>query len=572
MPDSTRNSFYEELIAAKTAEPTVALADDAVFRKYANSSPLTGQFKTTAGLTPYTGAWGRTEAIHLLRRTMFGVKPADVGTLVNAGSAGAAVNMLLNASAANPSPPLNNYNTSTYTDPTGVPAGQTWVNAAYGDGTVDSKRRQSFKAWWFEQLVKQPLSIEEKLIFFWHNHFATEADANGQARYTYKHHALLRTHCRGNFKTLVNEVTKDPAMLRYLNGYLNTKNAPDENYARELQELFTLGKENIPNYTQSDVVAAAKVLTGWRIDANGNTYFDATKHDQTTKQFSSFYNNATIAYQSGQAGANETPQLIDMIFAKVETARHLCRRLYRFFVYYHIDATVETNIIQPLAQTLISNNFAVLPVLSQLLKREHFFELNSKGCFIRQPLDLLVGMMRTFGVAVPATLSVENRYKVYNYLRSYGQLLAQDLADPPNVSGYPAFYQVPEFYQVWINSNTLPKRMLFTDMMLSTGFTASSGATIKIDVIAFAQTCPNVSDPDLLIDYVVELVLGLGLSATKKTSLKAILLSNQSQNYYWTQAWNDYVSNPNTSNTNIVKNRLASLLVEITRLAEHQLA
>jgi hypothetical protein len=114
--------------------------------------------------------------------------------------------------------------------------------------------------------------------------------------------------------------------------------------------------------------------------------------------------------------------------------------------------------------------------------------------------------------------------------------------------------------------------MLFTDMMLGTGFTAGSGTSIKINPISFAQTCPNVSDPDMLIDYIVELILGLGLSTTKKTSLKAILLSNQAQNYYWTQAWTDYVNNPNTTNTNIVKSRLTSLLVEITRLAEHQLA
>lgn len=569
MPESTRAHFYEDLIASA---PDAPLAEDAVFKKYANAGPLTGLLKTTAGLAPYTGPFGRAEAIHLIRRTMFGVKPSDVTTLLATGSAGAAVDAVLNAPAYIPAPPLNNYNASTYTDPTGVPAGQTWVAAAYGDGTVDSKRRQSLKSWWMALMVNQPLSIQEKMVFFWHNHFATEMDTSGQARYSYKHNALLRTHALGNFKTLTSEVTRDPAMLRYLNGYLNNKNAPDENYARELQELFTLGKDNVPNYTQADVVAAAKVLTGWRIDANGATYFDATKHDTSNKQFSSFYNNAVISYQSGAAGANETTQLIDMIFGKVETARYFCRRLYRFFVYYDIDATVEANIIQPLAQTLVNNNFNVLPVLSQLFKSEHFFELNSKGCFIRQPLDVLAGTMRTFGVTVPTTLTVENSYKVYAYLRGYGVLLAQDLGDPPNVSGYPAFYQVPEFYEVWINSNTLPKRMLFTDMMLSTGFTNGSGATIKINVIAFAQTCPNVSDPDLLVDYFVELLLGLGLSAAKKASLKAILLSNQTSNYYWTQAWNDYIATANTTNTNIVRSRLASLLLDITRLAEHQLA
>ena len=114
-------------------------------------------------------------------------------------------------------------------------------------------------------ILNQNLSILEKMVFFWHNHFATETTTIGDARIAYVHHAMLRANAMGNFKTLVTLVTKDPGMLVYLNGYVNTKTAPDENYGRELQELFTVSKYNNPNYIEDDVKAAARVLTGWQV-------------------------------------------------------------------------------------------------------------------------------------------------------------------------------------------------------------------------------------------------------------------------------------------------------------------
>src|SRR6478672_11169439 len=142
-------------------------------------------------------------------------------------------------------------------------------------------------------------------------------------------------------------------MLRYLNGYLNTATAPDENYGRELQELFTIGKDPVTNlapYAEDDVKNAAKILTGHRI--NGNTFsyfFDATRHDSTDKTFSTFYNNTVIKGRTGAAGAQETDDLLNMIFAKNEVSKFIVRKLYRWFVYYVIDETTEANVIEPLA-------------------------------------------------------------------------------------------------------------------------------------------------------------------------------------------------------------------------------
>lgn len=568
---STNRREFLEVLAQQEADakPT---GEDKLFKKYANSSLPKVQAKSTAGLSPYTGQWTESEAIHLIRRTMFGVKNADVQALLSM-TMDQAVELLLNNIPATPAPPINDYNTTSYTDPTGVPTGQTWINAPFGDGNLNGKRRASLKVWWLEKMIHQNLSINEKMVFFWHNHFGARYEDIVVARMCYQHHQLLRTHALGNFKTLVKEVTVDPGMLRFLNGYLNTVNAPDENYGREVQELFTVSKEYTPHYTESDVQAAARVLTGWRINPSTYaTYFDPTQHDTTPKQFSSFYGNAVIAGQSGANGANETFQLIDMLFSKFETAKYICSKLYRFFVYYNIDSNIEQTIIEPLAHILVNNNFEIKPVLAALLKSQHFFDIDSRGCFIRTPIDLIVGTARTFEMTLPNGLNDNEQFLAWNYLRNYMVNINLDLGDPPNVAGWPAFYQTPAFYEVWLNSFTLGARMRFTDMMINQGYTAGLGTTFKLDSLAFVNQYAQAGDPDLLVTHTASLILGIELGAAEHTLMKGYLLSGQTQNYYWTNAWANYQTSPDVANTSLVKTRICSMLTAMMRLGEHQLS
>ncbi|MES2882410.1 MAG: DUF1800 family protein, partial [Bacteroidota bacterium] len=358
--------------------------------------------RTQSGINPYNGAWTDNEVQHLLKRTMFGSTKTDIDYF-KTRTVSQAVDELINPTAPLPAPPLNDY-TASMADPA-VPAGQTWVNAPTNDGTLNSLRRQSFKKWWTGLMINQDRSIREKITLFWANHFGTETNDIGNAHWAYWHHQLLRQQSLGNYKTLLKAVTIDAGMLRYLNGYLNTNSAPDENYARELQELFTIGKDGVTGmapYTEDDVKKAARVLTGWRI--NGTTfasYFDATRHDSTAKTFSSFYNNTTIAGRTGAAGANETDDLLTMIFAKNDVAKYFCRKLYRWFVYYKIDSATETNVIEPLANIFRNNNYDIKPVLSALLKSENFFDVLNQGCIIKSPADHVVGSLREFGVAFP---------------------------------------------------------------------------------------------------------------------------------------------------------------------------
>src|SRR5262245_14685636 len=173
-------------------------------------------------------------------------------------------------------------------------------------------------------------------------------------------------------------------MLIHLNGFLNSKQAPDENYAREFQELFTIGVGNDSHYTENDVIAAARVLTGWRIDDDTmNVRFEAGSHDTASKSFSAFYNNTTVAGSSD--GLQELRSYLDIGFATDEEAKLICRKSYTWVVYYKIDDDTETNVIGALADILRGNNDDVKPMLSALFKSEHFYVVANQACYIKNP-------------------------------------------------------------------------------------------------------------------------------------------------------------------------------------------
>jgi uncharacterized protein (DUF1800 family) len=523
------------------------------------------------GLAMYTGPWTENEVIHLLKRTLFGATRADIDYF-KMKTMQQSVDELLNPAAPLPLPPVKEY-TSTL-DPAILP-GTSWVDDPSIDGTVNSLRRASFKKWWMGLMINQDRSIREKMTMFWHNHFATEANEVGNAQFVYRHHALLRSSALGNFKALTKTVTLDPAMLIYLNGQFNTNKAPDENYGRELQELFCCGKGPDSQYTEADVKAAAQVLTGWRTDATTfNSYFTASRHDTTNKQFSAFYSNTIIQGKTGPtAGDDEINALLDMIFSTQETAKYICRRLYRWFVYYDIDSTVEATIIAPLADLLRTNNYDIKPILDTLLKSEHFFDALARGCLIKSPVDLVVSICREFTVQFPVATDYVSNYGMFSYLVNWVAGMQQNIGDPPDVSGWKAYYQEPQFYEIWINSDTLPKRNQFTDTMVQNGYTFN-GKKIIVDGAEFAKNLSNPGDPNILIDDILTIIFRIDISAASKTQLKTdILLGGQSSDYYWTDAWNLYISTPgNASNTATVKNRMRDLLKYFMDLSEYQLA
>lgn len=508
---------------------------------------------------------------------MFGARRQDVAYFQTL-TLSQAVDELLNPTAPLPAPPVKNYvNTGIASgDPDlSLAIGQTWVNNNSTDSDAESRRRDSFRTWWMGVLLYQDRSIREKMNLFWHNHFATEAEVVTHARYVYKHHDYLRKNALGNFRTMVKEISIDPAMLAYLNGNQNTKTAPDENYARELQELFTLGKENDPNYVEEDVKTAARVLTGWRTDPTTASFsFDINRHDIGNKTFSAFYNNTVITGRTGpDAGMLELEDLINMIFAKkTEVSRHIVRKIYRWFVYYEITSQIEQEIIDPLAQLLVSNNWEIKPVLKALFTSEHFFATDNRGCMIKSPTDFIVGLCREFNVVIPDGNDVLIRYNHWNNFRRFAANMLQSLGQPPDVAGWKAYYQKPMYYEMWINADTYPARIKFTDEMASFGY-VYSGNRAQIDIVAFAKSLPNPSDPNALIKDATEALFQTGLSDSAREVIKKdVLLSGQSNDYYWTEIWTAHIAAPgNATALEMVYNRLWPLMRYLMSLAEYQL-
>lgn len=527
-----------------------------------------------SGLETYTGEWGTLQVVHLLKRTMFGAKVADVDYF-KTRTMQQAVDELLQPAPAPAAPPLNNY----MTDPTGVQPWQTWIDTGllYADKELNENRVRSLQCWWIGQLLNQGRSIHEKMTLFWHNHFAMDATAHFEdinAKLWYNQYLTLRRYALGDFKQLVKSITLDPAMLLFLNGSTNKKKAPNENYARELQELYTVGKGVDSKYTEDDVRAAARVLTGHTVDASYNYVFLAGDHDDQNKSFSNFYSNHTITGRSGEPGATEVDELLDMIFATKESAKFICRKIYSFFVYYQLDDTIETNIITPLADIFRQSGYNITAVLSALFKSQHFYDLVYSGaCIIKSPLDFLIGLCREYNVPLPAADDAPGRYTVYSLLQQRATELQQQILGIPEVAGWFPYYQAPNYHELWINSVTYTQRNFYTDLLISTG-DMMNGVSLKIDAIAFTKLLPSPGDPNALVSDAVNILLRTGLSDSSKQLLKqTILLSNQTNDAYWTQAWQAYLNNPSDMNAfTIVNSHLQAFYKYLMNLPEYHLS
>ncbi len=553
--------------AASLASVAPAADPPETVSPYANKTLPARLSAMATTLAPYAGPWGAAQAAHLLRRCLFGPTRAEIQAAATAGLP-AVLNQLLTAPAA-PARPLNVSTADT------VPVGQTWVGQPF-DQTLEGPRRNSLNNWWLGLQLNQGVSLSEKMTLFWHNHFVVEANDINSANYSYDYVRLLRQYALGNVRQLAKDITVCPAMLRYLNGNQSVVGAPNENYGRELLELFTLGKGpllstgNYTTYTEADVQAAARVLTGWRDDQPTITSnFTANRHDTTVKQFSAAFGNAKI----NPNGANEYKDLVDLIFQQSATAAFLVRKLYRWFVYYVIDAQIESDIIQPLATLLVQSNFEVAPVLRKLFGSEHFFDAANVGCLIKSPLDFVVGHCRQLEMTQPPASTPVAQYGHWNYLNVLSYVQQQSLGNPPNVAGWVAYYQAPQFHELWINAVTLPRRNQTTDLFLNRGYT-NTGFTLVADPVALVLALPaaTAQDPNLVIAEFMRLLVPLDLTATQLAFLKNALIPGL-PDFEWTTEWAQFLAAPtNAAKRMAVQTKLQAMLRAMAGLAEYQLS
>ncbi len=527
----------------------------------------------SAGLEQYTGEWTVKQATHLLRRAMFGAIPKDVSVILK-GSMSQAVNSLLTPVSA--AAPIAYVNTG------GVAQGQPWTSAGY-DANQENSRLTQLQSWWIKLMLEQGVSLTEKMTLFWHNHFSCGANAVKDARYMYKQNDLLRQNVFGNFKTLVKQITLDPAMLRYLSGSYNTKSSPNENYARELQELFSIGKGpeiapgNYTFYTEADVKTAAKILTGWSDDQGGltNKFTDAN-HDSTDKTFSATYGNRVIKGGKGkQEALRELDELLTMIFDQQQTATYLVRKIYRWFVDYVIDSEVEKNIIQPLADIFRTNNYEVKPVLDALFKSAHFYENSKIGCMIKSPADLVLGTIRLFPHPLLFPTALPQTNWAYRTLRRVMGTMQLDIMNLPNVAGLPAYWQEPVFHEIWINADTLQKRVKFTNDYSFDKFQLDEmdyGSAPRVDPLEAVKLISDPSNPLTIVKEFAQIMYPMQLADEQITELKNVLIPGL-PDFEWTVEWNDYQKDPsNEAKSAAVADKLRVLLKYMLAMAEYQLA
>jgi uncharacterized protein (DUF1800 family) len=277
-------------------------------------------------------------------------------------------------------------------------------------------------SWWLYRMRHTPAPLLEKATLFWHGHFATSAAKVTDARLMLRQNELLRQQALGDFPTLVKAMGRDPAMLLYLDSATNRKNHPNENFAREVLELFTLGPGN---YTEADIQQLARCYTGWEIQ-QGEFKFNRYQHDDSPK---------TIF---GRTGNFDGDTALPIILAQPAAATFLCTKLVRFFV--ADERFTENEWIEPLAQQLRASEFQIQPVLRTILSSRVFFSPEARGAKVRSPVELTIGFLRAFDAGA-------NLQELVDSLRGLGQLPLF----PPNVKGWNGGRQ-------WINASTILAR------------------------------------------------------------------------------------------------------------------
>ncbi|MEL0008318.1 MAG: DUF1800 domain-containing protein [Flammeovirgaceae bacterium] len=542
----------------------------------ARGNKKTPQFpRQIAGLEESSSEWNFEKAAHLLRRTTIGPTYNEITESVKDGL-DKTLTKLLDDTTKSFDPPLNFLDEE---DPE-IPLGETWINAERKKN--DSKRENSYAAWRVSLILnkKEPISIRENMVLFWQNHFATEAAVVNDARYVYWMHDRFRNNFLGNFKNLVKKVNVDAMMLVYLSGIYNVKEAPNENYARELFELFTIGKGPIDGddsytyYTESDIIEASKVLTGWQVRQNFSgserQFFNPERHDTSTKNFSSKFSNKSIANNNDK----EHEDLIDLIFESDRVSEYICEKIYRWFVYYVIDEEVKTKIILPLAKIFRDNNYEIKPVLEALFKSTHFFESHTLGAKIKGPIDFSLGAIRQMPFTEYEDFNFRNKYFFWRGKHSNVSDQGQSIIDSPNVAGWPAFYQGPLYHEYWISSVTLPMRTTQIKSFLSNngirGF--GDGLTIVSNPMEFVLGLETPKDINFIVEEFCNWLLPVSDEITSNTKEELVDIINGGNPNIWEDELTEYLSDPSENKKEDLNKKLRLLLKELCLMPEYYLS
>lgn len=299
---------------------------------------------------------------------------------------------------------------------------------------LSRKKTKELNVAWIERLSTSNEILREKMTLFWANHFVCE---DNNYIYTENFHNRLREHALGNFKDFVKAISKEAAMTKYLNTKQNKKQKPNENFARELMELFTLG---VGNYTENDIKESAKAFTGYGHNLKGEFLFKKRAHDETDKTF------------FGRTGNFDGDAIVDLILEKKECATFICTKIYSYFV----NDTINENHVKELAHVFYKD-YNIENVMRHIMLSNWFYDEDNMGTKIKSPIELLVGLKTTVPV----------EFKEDKQLFAIQKLLGQILLNPPNVAGWKGG-------RSWIDSNTITLRLKLPSLILNNAYISKS--------------------------------------------------------------------------------------------------
>ena len=454
----------------------------------------------SSSIAEYVDPLDKVRAAHLYRRLGFSASVETIDLAVGQ-DAGSLVDTLINEAVTMP--------------PLAAPAWADWNNSNYPeDDDLARQIRRAQQEEWAVAYTNGLLNnnLRDRLSFFWSNHFVTELDVYDCNSFLYYYTNCLQRNAIGNFKTFVSEIGLTSAMLYYLDGVYNNGNNPNENYARELYELFTLGEGN--GYTEQDIIETAKALTGYveRGELGCETVtFDPTKFDAGPK---------TIL---GQTGNWNYDDVIDILFQERpnEIAGFICQKLYEFFVHPDSDddAGNAQNIISQLANTMVANNFEIAPVLSQLFKSQHFFDDEAIGVIIKSPFDIYLNLINETNFAY-------NDNTILNVIDTT-RMLSQELFDPIDVAGW-------QRDRSWINTNFIIGRWLTVEVFLEIFYQANQEQfrTLAMDAVGPADS--NTSNPETVVRALVNKFTPLGLLTAQdfENAMSVFKIEDVPEEYY----------------------------------------
>ncbi len=557
-------------------------------------------------LAAHTNPIGIKGAAHLLRRAAFGATPSQIESFKNDSGPSAIAKLFPNSTQGIPTPPID------------AKTGAEWVtNGPTSANSEEFVLGQYFMGWFLSQMLATGIaesqalaySAREKVVLFLHTHFTCIANKVQSSRALYFQNQLFRQYAdKGtatytkSLKTLTEKISVDNARVKLLDSFLNVKGSVNENYGRELLELYSIGRglegkpldidgaDDYGVYREQDVQQAARVLSGWDFDDTfGNIdpetnlpcaiiKSNGSAHDNSEdgpKQFSDRLGDAVVTPltlgtdATEESMRDEIQQLVNIIYDQPDnrTARNIAWKLYRFFVYApheqfapgNLVAKIDDEIIDVMAEDLRANGYMIMPVIENLLASQHFYEAltdyadDNFGGIIKSPLDLALGTLKAFKFQLPdVTVDAEKFYATTTQLLYSFQTMGLRFYEPFDVAGYEGYHQFPLYHRAWITPTSLANRYAFVRSL----FTDNPDELLRIDPLAFVKDNPTLdaiaADSEALTMQIALYLLPVSNNLTLAGTDPNAEITYERMNFfrqsflgtfdaaYWTSNWNAY--------------------------------